>query len=72
MHIDDLLALWEIAEAVVAACEHGTAAAFATYRRSPSSATLANLSQALAARDRSRIAMRLLAQDVHMHLSGVH
>jgi hypothetical protein len=71
MHIDDLLTLWENAEAVAAACERGTATAFANYRKNPTDARLANLSQALAARDRCRFALRSLAQDVHVHLSRV-
>lgn len=65
MSFEELLALWQGAEAAALQGDRDAARAFATYRRERTEAARARLSQALAARDRCRAALRSLARDAH-------
>jgi hypothetical protein len=69
MGFEELLALWESAEAAARDGDRDIARAFAGYRQERTEAARARLSQALAGRDRCRAALRSLARDVQTWLA---
>jgi len=70
MSVEDLVSIWECAEAARADCDRDAAAALAGYRHQRTEETRIRLSQALTRRDECRAALRSLAHDMQRWMAG--